>query len=98
MHLFCDLQGIPCTTCLQFGGVVSIPPLSMGKAWSLLPVTVLYVSNVGFALLGLQSLNIPMYNTLKRLTPMLVLGAKVNMPARGPIDGMQTLPVPSICT
>lgn len=75
--MFCGLQHVQHVACLQVAGVVSFPPLSMPKARSLLPVTVLYVSNVGFALLGLQSLNIPMYNTLKRLTPMLVLGAKV---------------------
>ena len=63
--------------CSQALRVIQLPPLSAAKAWALLPVTLLYISNVALALLGLQTLNIPMYNTLKRLTPVLVLGAKV---------------------
>ena len=38
-----------------------------------MPVAVLYNLNVAFALASLTNLNIPMYNTMKRLTPSLVL-------------------------
>jgi hypothetical protein len=57
--------------------VVSFTALNWQRAWSLAPVTLLYVSNVAFALMGLQNLNIPMYNTLKRLTPVIVLVTRV---------------------
>ena len=39
-------------------------------------MTVLYTANVGFSLFGLKTLNIPMYNVLKRLTPIIVLVVK----------------------
>ena len=57
--------------------IVNFPSVSVQRAWALTPVTLLYVSNVAFALMGLQNLNIPMYNTLKRLTPVIVLAVKV---------------------
>ena len=38
------------------------------------PVALLYNANVAFALASLGKMNIPMYNTMKRLTPALVLG------------------------
>lgn len=44
-----------------------------------MPVTLLYVGNVAFALMSLQNLNIPMYNTLKRMTPVIVLATKVSL-------------------
>lgn len=61
----------------QLLGYAQYPRLSWSKAKSLTPVTVLYIANVGFALLSIQHLNIPMYNSLKRLTPVLVLIEKV---------------------
>ena len=45
---------------LQWAGCLSFPPLNVVRARQLAPVTVLYTANVCFALLGLQSLNIPM--------------------------------------
>ncbi len=53
------------------------PAVHKQRAWSLMPVTLLYVGNVAFALMSLQNLNIPMYATLKRLTPVIVLVTKV---------------------
>ena len=53
------------------------PAVHKQRAWSLMPVTLLYVGNVAFALMSLQNLNIPMYNTLKRMTPVIVLVTKV---------------------
>lgn len=40
-------------------------------------ISVLYSANTSFALLGLKSLNVPMYNVIKRLTPMVVMSFKV---------------------
>lgn len=65
--------------------IVNFPSVSLQRAWALTPVTLMYVSNVAFALMGLQNLNIPMYNTLKRLTPVIVLTVKVR-------DGMHCTP------
>ena len=56
------------------------PAVHKQRAWSLMPVTLLYVGNVAFALMSLQNLNIPMYNTLKRMTPVIVLVTKVHFP------------------
>lgn len=61
---------------LRAAKAVSFPATNMAKAMALLPVTLLYTANVGFALLGLRTLNIPMYNALKRLTPVMILVAK----------------------
>lgn len=36
-----------------------------------------YTANTAFSLVGLKTLNIPMYQTLKRMTPIVVLGTKV---------------------
>lgn len=63
----------------QAGNLVHFPALHLQRAWTLAPVTLLYVSNVAFALMGLQNLNIPMYNTLKRLTPVIVLFTRVRI-------------------
>lgn len=81
-HYFPRLLHTACLTvaedgCAQYLGYATYQPLSWGKAKSLTPVTVLYIANVGFALLSIQHLNIPMYNSLKRLTPVLVLIEKV---------------------
>ena len=59
--------------------IVHFPAVNVQRAWALTPVTLLYISNVAFALLGLQSLNIPMYNTLKRVTPVVILAIKVRV-------------------
>ncbi|KAK9824238.1 hypothetical protein WJX72_008863 [[Myrmecia] bisecta] len=82
--LFQMLSAIAVIYPLKAVGAVKFPPLSLAKAWGLLPVTLLYVSNVGFALVSLQSLNVPMYNTLKRLTPVLVLSVKAVLTKRWP--------------
>lgn len=68
-HLHCSMQALQ---------LVQFTALNWQRAYSLAPVTLLYVSNVAFALMGLQNLNIPMYNTLKRLTPVIVLVARVS--------------------
>ena len=74
---------------LKLVGAVKFPPLNATKARALLPVTILYAGNVSCALVGLKILNVPMYSTLKRLTPMIVLLTKWRMtkelPSRGVI-------------
>lgn len=60
-------------------GVITFPDLNARKARQLLPITLLYIGNVASALLGLKVLNIPMYSVLKRMTPMMVLVAKVRV-------------------
>ena len=43
----------------------------------LLAITTFYVANTALSLGGLSKLNVPMYTTLKRLTPIFVLVTKV---------------------
>lgn len=45
---------------LWIAHVVVFPPFSWAMAKQLMPITVFYTSNTAFALLGLQSMNIPM--------------------------------------
>lgn len=53
------------------------PQFSWRTCRRLLGITLLYTANTCLALFGLRSLNVPMYNVLKRLTPMMVLAVKV---------------------
>ncbi|CAG9461052.1 unnamed protein product [Pedinophyceae sp. YPF-701] len=59
---------------LQLAGYVDRFEVTFERCRQLLVVTLLYTANTGFALMGLRTLNIPMYNALKRMTPILVLG------------------------
>ena len=68
--------------------IVNFPALSAKKARALMPVTILYAGNVSCALLGLRLLNVPMYSTLKRLTPMMVLLTKWRMTHHPPSRGI----------
>jgi len=61
---------------LRLAGVVEFPPLSWAKCVQLFPVCFFYNANTAFALMGLSTLNISMYSTLKRMTPLLVLLGK----------------------
>ncbi|KAI5065153.1 hypothetical protein GOP47_0019848 [Adiantum capillus-veneris] len=63
-------------------------PLQLKSARSLFPVVFFYNANVAFALAGLQVLNIPIFNALKRLTPVLVIAGKCSMG-----DGLPPKPV-----
>lgn len=51
-------------------------PLQLSSARSLFPLVFFYNANVAFALAGLQALNIPIFNALKRLTPLLIIVGK----------------------
>lgn len=63
-------------------------PLQLKSARSIFPVVFFYNANVAFALAGLQVLNIPIFNTLKRLTPVLIIVGKFAMG-----DGLPPRPV-----
>ncbi|PNH10960.1 UDP-N-acetylglucosamine/UDP-glucose/GDP-mannose transporter [Tetrabaena socialis] len=65
-------------------GVVDFPRFSWQTCRRLFWITALYTANVGFALFGLRTLNVPMYNVLKRLTPMIVLTVKAIIKRRAP--------------
>lgn len=59
---------------------------SLPRFKQLFLIAFLYTSNTALALFGLKTLNVPMYSTLKRLTPMMVLLCKAlwtrTVPAR----------------
>lgn len=65
------------TRALHVVGVVHVPPLTASRLRQLLPLSLAYTVHASLVLRSLISLNIPMYNTLKRLTPVMVLVAKV---------------------
>lgn len=60
---------------LRSVGRVQFAPISLAQAKKLLPVAILYNANVAFALASLAKVSVPTYNTLKRLTPAVVLAA-----------------------
>ena len=53
-------------------GVFRVRPMTWQQTKVMIPLALAYNSNVAFALAGLQRLNIPMYQTLKRLTPCVI--------------------------
>ncbi|GBG69519.1 hypothetical protein CBR_g4355 [Chara braunii] len=55
---------------------LNVRPFELKAARACVPVVFFYNANVGFALAGLKALNIPIFNTLKRMTPVMVLSAK----------------------
>ena len=60
---------------LRTAGKVAFPPVNVAQAKRLAPVAHLYNANVAFALMSLGRVSVPTYNTLKRLTPAVVLVA-----------------------
>ena len=58
---------------LRLLGVIDNSAITCEKCRKITPVTLLYSANVMFGLMSLSKLNIPMYNTLKRMTPVIVL-------------------------
>lgn len=58
-------------------GVVRLPPPASIRVWQMAPLVVTYVIHALLVLYSLAFLSVPMYNTLKRLTPVLVLATKV---------------------
>eukprot|EP01061_Rhynchopus_euleeides_P018839 TRINITY_DN31069_c0_g1_i1.p1 TRINITY_DN31069_c0_g1~~TRINITY_DN31069_c0_g1_i1.p1 ORF type:complete len:411 (+),score=134.75 TRINITY_DN31069_c0_g1_i1:161-1234(+) len=53
-------------------GVIRVRPMTWQQLKVMVPLAFFYNANVAFALAGLKRLNIPMYNTLKRLTPCVI--------------------------
>lgn len=60
--------------------LVSLPPVTLARARQHMGVSAAYVLHALLVLLSLSTLNIPMYNTLKRVTPVIVLTVKVRTP------------------
>ncbi len=58
-------------------GLLRLPPLTAARAKQLLPISLCYALHAALVLWSLAFLNVPMYNTLKRTTPVLVLVFKV---------------------
>eukprot|EP00798_Chlamydomonas_sp_ICE-L_P016801 gene16801-23080_t len=69
---------------IRSAGILSFPRFSWHTCKRLSLISVLYTANVGFALFGLKTLNIPMYNVVKRLTPVIVLTTKALIKRRWP--------------
>ncbi|KAL6606042.1 hypothetical protein ACP70R_041695 [Stipagrostis hirtigluma subsp. patula] len=70
------LQQIATALLIHFGqglGISKRKEFSLTTAKKLLPVSLFYNANVGFALASLKGVNIPMYIAIKRLTPLAVL-------------------------
>lgn len=61
---------------LRDSDIVKFPPFNIAQAKKLFLITCLYTANVVFSLLGLKTLNMPMYQVLKRMTPLIVLVVK----------------------
>ncbi|GLC45304.1 hypothetical protein PLESTB_000307500 [Pleodorina starrii] len=57
-------------------GIIRVPPLREVPLLRLAPLAAWYTAHAALVLCSLASLSVPMYNTLKRLTPVLVLTAK----------------------
>ncbi|KAF5826065.1 hypothetical protein DUNSADRAFT_4992 [Dunaliella salina] len=53
--------------------ILGFKPFSLARARQFLYITIMYTASTAFALIGLKTLNVPMYNVIKRLTPMTVL-------------------------
>jgi solute carrier family 35 len=61
---------------IHFGQVLGMSKrkdFNLTTAKKLLPVSIFYNANVGFALASLKGVNIPMYIAIKRITPLAVL-------------------------
>lgn len=72
------LQQIATALLIHFGQVLGMSKrkdFSLITAKKLLPVSIFYNANVGFALASLKGVNIPMYIGIKRITPLAVLVA-----------------------
>ena len=73
MLLLQMLAGAGSVFALRAQGAIELAPLSAQRARVLAPVAALYCSNAAFALASLDALSVPLYTTLKRLTPAFVL-------------------------
>lgn len=62
---------------LNVAGFIKLQPVTAARIHNSLPITLVYCAHAVLVLRSLVSLNVPVYNTIKRLTPMMVLSAKV---------------------
>ncbi|KAJ7537820.1 hypothetical protein O6H91_11G023300 [Diphasiastrum complanatum] len=60
----------------SYSGIMSVRPFDSSSAKILIPVVFFYNANVAFSLAGLQVLKIPIFNALKRLTPVMIIIVK----------------------
>lgn len=58
---------------------IAFPSVTLARARQHMGVSLTYVLHALLVMLSLSTLNIPMYNTLKRVTPVIVLTVKVRM-------------------
>ncbi|GIL88330.1 hypothetical protein Vretimale_15073 [Volvox reticuliferus] len=63
---------------------ISVPPLRAVRVRQLASLSICYTLHAVLVLYSLAFLSVPMYNTLKRLTPVMVLAAKAVMERRWP--------------
>ena len=78
------VSGVVVVQALRALRLIECRHISWRRGLSLLPVAMCYNLNVAAALMGLDRVNIPVYSTVKRLTPMLVLGYKIFVTRRMP--------------
>ncbi|MEW5311344.1 MAG: hypothetical protein WDW38_003065 [Sanguina aurantia] len=69
---------------LQRHGILDVPAVQLSKMYQLLPLCLLHCGHALLVLRALSTLNVPMYNTLKRTTPVMVLTFKAIAEARLP--------------
>ena len=88
------MQMVATSSCLWVARarkIIQIKPcrsLSRSELAQVVPIVMLYNANVGFALAGLSHLSIPVYNVVKRMTPILVLAYKA---AKGQLPSPATV-------
>jgi hypothetical protein len=76
LFIFFTTQQIATALLIHFGQGLRVSKrkdFSLATAKKLLPLSIFYNANVGFALASLKGVNIPMYIAIKRLTPLAVL-------------------------
>ncbi|GIL68560.1 hypothetical protein Vafri_21813 [Volvox africanus] len=64
--------------------IISVPPLRAVRLQQLASLSICYTLHAVLVLYSLAFLSVPMYNTLKRLTPVMVLAAKAVVDRRWP--------------
>lgn len=69
---------------LSHGGAVNLPPVTFVRINTYLPIALVYCGHALLVLRSLISLNVPVYNTIKRLTPVIVLATKGVVEQRWP--------------
>eukprot|EP00835_Amoeboradix_gromovi_P002970 NODE_182_length_15748_cov_0.173174.p6 type:complete len:309 gc:universal NODE_182_length_15748_cov_0.173174:13636-14562(+) len=71
--------GIILTRLLDYWKIIVLQGISKAQVIKLIPLAVVYLSNILFGLLALKSINIPIYNTLRRSGILLVIAIEYYM-------------------